>query len=76
MRLKMILPVVRVDEYVVPAVCPGEGCGGEHFKLMQKVGKRLRDTAVREVVAERYRCVRCDQTFRVYPRGVTRAQWS
>jgi hypothetical protein len=76
MRLKMILPVVRVDEYLEPAVCPGEGCGSVRFKLMQKVTKRLRDTAVGEVVAERYRCVRCDQTFRVYPRGVTRAQCS
>jgi hypothetical protein len=76
MRLKMILPAVRVDEYLQPAVCPGEGCGGVRFKLMQKVGKRVRDTAVREVVAERYRCVRCDQTFRVYPMGVTRAQCS
>jgi hypothetical protein len=76
MRLKLMLPGVDVEEYGVPVVCPGGGCGGTRFKLMQSVSKRLRDTAIGEVVARRYRCVRCGQTFRVYPRGVSRAQCS
>lgn len=76
MRLKLILPVVKGDEYVVPAECPGGGCGGARFKLMQETTKRLRDTTLREVVARRYWCVRCGRTFRVYPSGVSRAQCS
>ncbi len=76
MRLKLMLPVVRVDEYVLPTVCPGGGCGGTRFKLMQEATKRLRDTTLREVIARRYWCVRCGRTFRVYPSGVSRAQCS
>lgn len=76
MRLKLMLPRVNVEEYVVLTACPGGSCGGTRFKLMQKVTKRLRDTALREVVARRYRCVRCGQTFRVYPSGVSRDQCS
>ena len=76
MRLKLMLPGVKVEEYGVPAMCPRGSCGGTRFKLMQNVAKRLRDTAVREVVARRYCCVRCGQTFRVYPGGVSRDQCS
>ena len=38
--------------------------------------KPLRDTQLREVVAQRYRCVRCGRTFRVYPLGVSHDQTS
>jgi hypothetical protein len=76
MRLKLVLPGLGVDEYVVPGKCPWGSCGGKRFKLMQQVAKPLRDTAVDLVVARRYRCVRCGQTFRVYPSGVSRDQCS
>jgi len=40
------------------------------------VPKPLRDTQLREVVAQRARCVRCGRTFRVYPHGVSHDQTS
>ncbi len=40
------------------------------------MSKPLRDTVLHEVVAQRYRCVRCGRTFRVYPVGVTHDQTS
>jgi transposase-like protein len=40
------------------------------------VPKPLRDTQLRDVVAQRYRCVRCGRTFRVYPQGVSHDQTS
>jgi transposase-like protein len=42
----------------------------------QAVPKPLRDTQFSQVVAQRYRCVRCGRTFRVYPTGVTHDQTS
>ena len=38
--------------------------------------KPLKDTGYGVVTAHRYRCLRCQRTFRVYPQGVTRAQTS
>jgi hypothetical protein len=40
------------------------------------VPKPLRDTQLAEVVAQRYRCVRCGRTFRVSPLGVSHDQTS
>jgi transposase-like protein len=76
MRLKLVLPRVKVEEYMVLTMCPRGSCGATRFKLMRNVTKRPRDTALRGVVAKRYRCVRCGQTFRVYPSGVSRDQCS
>jgi transposase-like protein len=73
MRLKLILPQVIPTELQPPSVCPYEGCGGGHFRFHQAVGKPLRDTRYPEVGAHRYQCLRCRRTFRVYPKGVTRA---
>ena len=39
------------------------------------MAKPLRDTQL-QVVAQRYRCVRCGRTFRVYPAGVSHDQTS
>ena len=76
MRLKMILPEVVPTEIRRPLLCPYKGCGGRHFRLHQVVEKPLRDTRYPEVEAHRCECLRCGRTFRVYPRGVTRAQIS
>lgn len=38
--------------------------------------KPLRDTVLPEVTAQRYRCMRCGRTFRVYPKGVSQDQTS
>lgn len=76
MRLSLILPPVQPDHYPVLEICPYAGCGGTHFQHWQSVAKPLRDTQWSEVVARRYRCVRCGRTFRRYPRGVSHDQTS
>ena len=72
MRLKMILPEVKPDQYEKPKSCPHAGCKGRRFQPRQKVEKKVRDTQYRQVQAIRYECMRCRGTFRVYPRGVGR----
>jgi transposase-like protein len=76
MRLSLILPPVQPEVYPAVAECPYAGCGGSHVQHWQPVPKPLRDTQVHEVVAHRYRCVRCGRTFRVYPEGVSHDQTS
>ena len=76
MRLELMLPRVKPDEFKRQFVCPHEGCEGRHFQHHQEVAKPLKDTGHRMVSAHRYRCLRCGKTFRVYPIGVTRAQTS
>jgi hypothetical protein len=76
MRLTLILPPVQPETYPVVATCLYAGCGGGHFQHWQAVSKPLRDTQFQEVVALRYRCLRCGRTFRVYPAGVSHDQTS
>ncbi len=80
MRLTLILPPVQPEVYpeVYPAVeaCPDAGCGGRSRQPWQAVPKPLRDTQGREVVAQRYRCLRCGRTVRVSPVGVSHDQTS
>jgi transposase-like protein len=76
MRLALILPPVQPEVYPEVTGCPYAGCGGQHLQHWQAVAKPLRDTQFAEVVAQRYRCVRCGRTFRVYPRGVSHDQTS
>jgi len=76
MRLQLILPHVIPTEIQVPTVCPYKGCEGKHFQFHQAVEKPLQDTRYSQVEAHRYECLRCHRTFRVYPRGVSRAQKS
>jgi transposase-like protein len=76
MRLRLILPPVQPERFPAVETCPYTGCGGRHFQQWQAVPKPLRDTQVHEVVAQRYRCVRCGRTFRVYPQGVSHDQTS
>ena len=75
MRLKLILPVVEVEKYKHPTECPHE-CGGKEFILRQTVIKKVCDTAHEEVEARRYKCLRCQRTFRVYPQGVDHRRFS
>jgi transposase-like protein len=76
MRLQLILPRVEPSETDMPSVCPYEGCQGRHFRHHQEVDKALKDTLFDSVFAQRYQCLRCERTFRLYPKGVTRAQTS
>jgi len=74
MRLQLILPRVNATEIAQPSRC--RYCGGGYVRLHQTVDKRLRDTVYLRVQAQRYRCLSCGRTFRIYPQGVTREQTS
>jgi len=77
MRLKVRIPKVEPELYQMPTECLQEGCHGTAFKQHQEgCPKGLRDSQHEQVEAKRYRCLRCGHTFRVYPKGVTRAQQS
>src|SRR5512139_2362342 len=76
MRLKLLLPKVEPGVFAEPCVCPNQECGGQQFHLHQEVRKAVRDTVWHEVTARRYECLRCGQTFRVYPLGITADQTS
>lgn len=71
MRIQVNLPRVEPEDYTLPTTCP-HGCGSQHFKPHGVQGERkpLRDPQYTEVVSYRYRCVRCQRSFRVYPHGV------
>jgi transposase-like protein len=76
MRLQLNLPRVEPTEFEMPYECPYADCQGRHFRHHQEVDKPVKDTNYEVVSAQRYECLRCGRTFRVYPRGVTRAQTS
>jgi transposase-like protein len=76
MRLLVIPPPVQPDIFPDPSGCPAAGCGSPHVAFRQAVPKPLRDTQLKEVVAQRYQCPRCGRTFRVYPLGVSHNQTS
>jgi len=76
MRLQLILPRVEPTVVTVPSVCPYKGCQGIRFRRHQVVDKAVNDTVYEAVTAYRHKCLRCGQTFRVYPQGVTRAHTS
>jgi transposase-like protein len=78
MRISVRLPKVEPAEYDQPEECPAEGCPGHHFKPYGVKGERkaLRDMKYQEVRSYRWRCLTCQQTFRVYPRGVSGADQS
>jgi len=63
------------DVHVAHGVSPPR-LSGAHFRERQEVNKAVRDTVHQQGVARRYECLRCHRTFRVYPRGVTKAQVS
>jgi transposase-like protein len=84
MHLSVRLPKVEPNSIPSPVTCPcwvgkrkSRPCGGRHFKLHQVAcDKALRDLRHSQVQAQRYRCLTCQRTFRVYPRGVSAAQQS
>lgn len=77
MRIRMRLPKVDQTEWAEPEGCPAEECQGKYFKVHQRqCTKQLLDPDHGRVTARRYQCMSCKRTFRVYPRGVSRAQRS
>lgn len=77
MHLSVRLPKVQPDQIPTPTRCPLRNrrknpCTGTHFKLHQVICRKpLRDTRYTEVLAHRYRCLKCHRCFRVYPQGVS-----
>ena len=76
-RLRVQIPSVKPGLMKRQEVCPKEGCEGKHFKPHQKnCAKPLQDIEYDQVNVERWKCLRCKGTFRVYPEGVSEAQRS
>jgi transposase-like protein len=77
MRIRMRLPEVEPTNWAEPENCPLGNCRGRYFKVHQlRCTKQLLDPNHDRVTAKRYQCLSCKRTFRVYPRGVSRAQRS
>jgi transposase-like protein len=76
MRLQLLLPKVEPKEITEPGECVYAGCGSKRVQMHQSVEKGLRDTMHKQVEVHRYRCLECGRTFRVYPKGVSKAQTS
>lgn len=76
MRLKLLLPDVKVGKFSHPKKCSRPGCAGMTFYPRQIVRKKIVDTQYAEVSAWRYQCTKCGCTFRVYPEGVNHQQIS
>lgn len=84
MHLNLRLPKVEPLEIDPPTHCPlrerkhpKKKCTGTNFKEHQlNCRKPLRDTKHTQVTAHRYRCLKCQRTFRVYPTGVSHAHQS
>jgi len=84
MHLNVRLPAVQPETLQPPRTCPypdrrhrNQRCRGTRFMLHQvNCHKPLRDTRHTQVRAQRYLCLSCRRTFRVYPSGVSSAQQS
>ncbi len=74
MRLHIQLAPFEETVQSVPEHCPH--CQSRHVGHWQTVDKAVRDTRGSHVTAERYYCRACGRTWRVYPRGITRAATS
>jgi hypothetical protein len=72
MRLKLLLPEVRPEHFVIPKYCASPGCKGKRFYPRQAVEKKIVDAKHKQVQAWRYQCSQCGHTFRVYPQGVSK----
>ena len=78
MRISVKLPQVEPEVHREPECCPYDGCEGTYFKPHGRKGqpKPLRDMEHKQVISNRWKCVRCNRTFRVYPPGVSQAHQS
>ncbi len=56
----------------LPPACPHAACGQAGVRRFQTVAKPVRGLGAHGVTAERYRCLACRRTFRVYPAGIDR----
>jgi hypothetical protein len=83
MHISVRLPKIEPTAIQPSPQCPLKNrktkrrCTGTHFKLHQAhCQKPVRDLRHHQVVSQRYRCLKCQRTFRVYPPGVCQDQLS
>jgi hypothetical protein len=76
MQFRFILTCVDLKPTGPLSVCAYQDCGGTEFDFLQAVDKPIIDIVYQSVIAHRYKCIRCQRTFRVYPQGASRAQIS
>jgi hypothetical protein len=76
MHFRLILSCVDLKPTGPLPICPYQDCGGTEFDFLQAVDKPIKDIVYESVIAHRYKCIRCQRTFRVYPQGATRAHIS
>jgi transposase-like protein len=84
MHLSVRLPKVEPLHLEPPTRCPlhnpknpKQHCSGTYFKEHEwNCRKPVRDTRYAQVTARRYRCLKCNRTFRVYPTGISHLQQS
>jgi transposase-like protein len=81
MHLSVRIPKLDPTAIQPPTRCPlkhpktKRQCTGTQFKLHQAhCRKPVRDLRHTQVIAQRYRCLKCQRTFRVYPQGVSKDQ--
>jgi hypothetical protein len=72
MRLKLLLPEVKPEQFSMPKKCTKKSCKGKRFYPRQEVEKAIVDSKYKVVTAWRVECASCGCTFRVYPQGVGR----
>lgn len=83
MHISVRIPKLDPTSLQTPTRCPWKNpktkrqCPGTHFTLHQAhCRKSVRDLRHAEVTAQRYACLKCHHTFRVYPQGVSHAHFS
>lgn len=83
MRISVRIPQLEPNTLAVPTRCPlkhpktHRRCTGTQFKLHQvHCRKPVRDLRHTAVTVQRYRCLKCQRAFRVYPQGVSQDQLS
>jgi DNA-directed RNA polymerase subunit RPC12/RpoP len=69
--LTLRLPDVKLAPTTRPAACPT--CAWKRLMRWGILTKRVRDPKLQQVAVHRYRCCRCQHSFRVYPNGIDRA---
>lgn len=77
MRVRARIPTVEPTVKQTPTECPYKKCQGRYFKVHQDgCCKPLRDTQLEQVTVQRWKCLKCGRTHRVYPQGVSKAHQS
>jgi len=83
MRISVRIPQLEPNFIPPPTRCPlkhpktHRRCTGTQFKLHQAhCRKPVRDLRHTAVTVQRYRCLKCQRAFRVYPQGVSQDQLS